>query len=594
MIIIQRPIIQKFLDVLSIFNRFFLKLFTFLLFFTVIALMLKPTSLFYEWDIYIHYFRSILSDGDFNIINQVPEEMRWLVTKKFFHPDHHPESQVAAMLPFYFFEYCSRLLTKTTYSESFVFQLTTIAINCFSLLLGTFFIKKSANELMIKAKNLDFLLFYIGSPVLYFSLLQTTVIEIVAFPLLSYLLLICIRLKKQIPLTSPFTVGIVSAFLVITKATFWPICLFVFILCAKVGYKQKKYLHLVFLVLSFLPIFLADIVNRTVKYGSFTSSIPPIALFNDFSFENIFNNLSGGFFAKGGLFFANPMYLIATAGLLFLFKNLYDKKILNWLDVCALLSWCILVFFNHIFLIGYIVEDHLPGRIHLAIAPLLILGIIYFRNAPTMRYASKYWYLFLTGCSLWHIIITFNYIIVEFTSFYIYSINTFPSRELFIAGFETYTRVLVSNFSEILKYRLQIATFVFLIALFATGLMRLKNLNNVLKLFTASCALIYISMIVLNLVLHSGNIEKLKQQNFYSNSAIGDGKEIFHIDYVLDFVKTIKSRNNPKINEKIKLMTQDYYSKVKKQVIKSTPELDAAIATNSLDFSFMILMNKKE
>lgn len=593
MILIKWPTMKKFTDVLSIFNGFFFKPFALLLFFIVLALILKPSSLFYEWDIYLYYFKSIITDGDFNIINQVPEPMRWLVTRTFFHPDRHPESQTAVMLPIYLLEVISGLVTSTSPNNSFTFQLTTIAMNALALWLGTYFIKCTAQELALHTRSIDFLLFYTGTPILYFSLMQTTVLEVVAFPLLSYLVLICIRLKKQVPLKSPVTAGIVAAFLVITKATFWPICFFVFALAAGGSYKKKKYLTFVFFILSFLPVFLADVANRTIKFGDFTNPLPPMSSFYDYSYENIINNLTGGFFAKGGLFFAVPVYLLALIGLFLLLKNLYEKKILNRIDIAALLAWCSLVFLNHIFFIGYIVEDHLPGRIHLAIAPMLILGLIYLRNIIGELGKNKPWSYLVAICSLWHIVITFSYIVVESTSSYIYSTNTFPSKKLFASGVAYYKKTLQQNLLDISNNLIQITMFVFLIWLLIKLLDRLKNPNKVLRIFTTLCAMVFIAMTVFNFKRHRSNIEDLKKQNFYENKAIGNGTEIFAIDYMLDFVKTIQSRNNPKVNKKLKLMVQDYYLKVKEQVIKSTPELEAAISTNALDFSFMIKEDQK-
>lgn len=80
----------------------------------------------------------------------------------------------------------------------------------------------------------------------------------------------------------------------------------------------------------------------------------------------------------------------------------------------------------------------------------------------------------------------------------------------------------------------------------------------------------------------------MKAQGIFDGKVVGNGPEIYAIDYILDFAKAASSRNNPAVNEKIKKILDEYYQKVEKQVLISSPALDKAIKERSADFSFSI------
>ncbi|MEQ1724135.1 MAG: hypothetical protein ABL930_13245, partial [Pseudobdellovibrio sp.] len=80
-------------------NRSFAKVYFLITTVIIFGLLFHPGMLFYESKLYVQYLASMIADYDFNQINQVPKSMAWLVTKTYFHPDQHPETQTALMLP---------------------------------------------------------------------------------------------------------------------------------------------------------------------------------------------------------------------------------------------------------------------------------------------------------------------------------------------------------------------------------------------------------------------------------------------------------------------------------------------------------------
>ncbi len=558
--------------------------------FVLLSILINPGMLFYEYGIYIAYLKSILMDGDFNIINQIPSHMAWLATPTHFYPDAHPETQSAPLFLLYSLEKVAQVITGTEIS-SFQFYLSSISYNIFSLLLGFYFVKKTAEELNISFRLGDVLFFYFSCVILYFSLFQSTVIEIAAFPLIAYLFLVVIKCKKDKYDFSPLSVGIFAGFLMISKITFWPVSFLAVGYTARRLVRKKNWRAGAFLISGLVCLWICQIINHILKYGEYTNTLPPYRLFFDYSFENISTNFVQGFFYKGGLFVTNPAYFFGLVGFIILLKRL--RRLFNFFDFFVLSLGAGFVFFHQIPILGYIVEDHLPGRIHLALAPLLLLGLSYWRQLFKGRKAAVLNAL-LVILSIWHILVTFGYIGIAQINSYLYAVQKFPAGENLTKAWSRYQYMIKTNAELLMQNWLQ--TLVFCVLM--TGLVYLVARNQKIrvkffKILAPACAALFIFMTALNYRLASANSNRLLAQGFYEGLVIGCGPEIYGLDYTIDTLYNIKARQNLEVNEKLELMRRRYYDVVKTQVLKSTPAFDRALATYAEDFSFWTQMEKK-
>lgn len=589
----------KFSKTESLKVTVFLKIYFFLLCFLIFGLLFKPGMLFYEGKLYVYYLASMLSDFDFNLINQVPESMRWLVTKTLFHPDQHPETQTALMLPYYALEFLAKKMSFSVIPATafdFLYSLSTLAMNLFSLLLGFYFVNKICSLYSIKFEIFDYVFFTFGTTVFYFSFLQTSVLEIAAFPLQSYLLYIFFEIKnrscKFSPLTA-LTVGIACSFLFVSKLTFLPACLGFGSLFCLYLFQQRRFRSIFLFVVAFGLVLTSFAMNQLLKYGHFREALPPLRHFYDFSFENFARNLYLGFFPAGGVFFANPIFFFSLLGfIIFFFKKLFLQK--PKLIVSFIFSgWFFLTFFGHVFLAGYIVEDHLPGRIHLAFLPPLLLGFIYLRSLVHNRFRMLS-ISFFSFFVIWHLVLVFCYLVLIQGSSLDYAGNLLPGWEKFLFLFPKYLSRVSDNASGIAAHLEQILIFTFLLSVICFLLKNYRRRGQVVSFLTVACAITYLSMSVLNLTFQSQNIETMRSRGIYDKVAIGDGAEIFYIDYVMQYVSTAMVRCTPPICEHLKNGVERYYSEVKKQTIRSVPQLDRAIQMASPDFSIWIEMEKNK
>jgi hypothetical protein len=566
----------------------FLKTFLLFLLFATIQLFLKPGSLFYEQGHYVDYLESFYDDGDLNVINQVPKREAWIVTKTFSYPSQYSYAQTVVLAPIYLVEWISGNIQEISKDKNFIFQLTTIAMNFMCLWVGFFFLNKACSLLSLKKIKVHMALFYFGSAFFYFSILQTTVIEIAAFPILSYCLFLLVKLKASNEIESVIPVGVWSGILFVTKHTFWFLPVLTIALISKKAFYEKKWLTLTKLFSSFaIPIFY-NALNKKLQFGDWNQPVTPAAPFFDFSFESLSRNLIAFIFHKGGIFFVNPVYFLGILGAgFFIFKFFKHRKIQLW-EAGYLTFFLVWIFLSHIVMIGYLVEDHLPGRFHLAAAPLLILGLSYLLNAVADKYQKMLTGVLVLAC-FWHLFLILNYVAIAYTQGgYFYAQNVIGDTESFRQGLDWYIHAVIVNLGSIYEHAPQIILFSVLISSLFVLVWRYWQV----RIFGPVCAcLTLLSMTfltVLNILNAKENIQAHENYGLYKQSVVGDGAEIFFLDYAVDYVKTAESRNGSEVVQRVRKMLDDYYGTVRTQVIRSTPWFDEVLKNKDDNFSFFI------
>lgn len=523
--------------------------------------------------------------------------MAWLITPSYFHPDQHPVSQAVFMLPLYLLEHVAKEMSFTTipvFAYEFQFSLTTLALNLLSLLSGLYFIDQISKILIIPTRRSDWVYFIFGTALFYFSFLQTTVIEVFAFPLLSYLLFVYIKIKNGQFLNSPVTLGIVTGFLIITKITFWPACVIFGLSYLTSGLKRRALKELLLFGTSLAAIITFAFSNQHLKYNRFLFDLaPPLDAFLNFSIENFSRNLFYGFFPHGGLFYANPIYFFGIIGFLLLQSHLKSTKMVGWSDIALHLVWFVFVFFGHMFLSGYIVEDHLPGRIHLAFLPFLLLGFIYFRNLFCKRHPQVSNIFFLL-CCFWHLLITFFYLVQIQGSSFRYATSMVPSWYVFSELLPKYYHRIAENASGVAAHILQIFIFSFFIAFLLFAFRRPFLRFTMARTLITLAGLTFGVMSILNFYFAPLNADELIRQDYFKKMAVGNGIELFQIDYTLQNINTLRTRCSPTICAELDEGIKRYYSKVATQILRSSPELDDAVLKNSSNFSFWIKIEEEK
>ncbi|MBY0470434.1 hypothetical protein K2X30_04635 [bacterium] len=555
---------------------------SFLLFFSYFFLSLLIAGPdFYEGGIYLSYLKSIFADGDFNIINHVPAPMEWLVTPNFFHPAKHTEIQTPLLFLFGLLEKFSKFLTLTHHDwTSYPFAAGSLSL--FSLFVGFRLTQKTAEEIGIKISQGQLLCFYFGTALFYFSFFAITVIDVSLFPALAYLAWNFFRVKKKKAIDSPWMLGVACGILVLIRPTYWVPCGYMAFLILR----NKK--NLSFLV----PVALlvgCEVLNQFLKYGKMINSQMPILMLFHFSPVDLVVSFVKGYFFPGGMFFTNPPYFIGIIGMFWLGRDLFKKKILNGLDLSILGVWILgLTIFRTLPLIGYLVEDHLPGRMGLNVLVFLLLGFSYFISK--MRLKKKQLLLWGWGLALWHLFWMISFVFIDSLNPYLYPLHLLPLGDLWSQSMAAMSQKFSVQVVNTKHHFFNILLYSALLAALITGIRLKWKDQQIMRTLALSCCVLFAAMTTLNYFNSGEKVRALTAAGFFDNKVVGAGAEIYAADFSFDGAKMLKLYTDAEGRKKIDAALSRYYDIMKGQVVRSTPWFDQMMAERSPDLSFFIRM----
>lgn len=567
-----------------------------LLLVVVAVLLLKPWELFYEDQIYILHLKSIISDGDFNIINQVARTDVWLANDQYFFPTFHSEIQSAFLYPLLLLESITNYIVPIADPEGiFHYSLTAILLNIISIGVFIKLLIESAKLININVNKMALGTLVLATPILYFGILQATVIEVFSLPLMMYLIFYILQIKAKQKTESFVLLMAVVGIVVTTKVTLWPVGLGAFFYGGLNELKEKKIKTLIGGVVLFLLVASLGEINNYIKNGvAFDSPYlnSTLAFAFDKSFQNVFSNIIIGTLSVRGIFYFVPMYFISIIGLFLLCKNLLKTNFFNIIEVILIFSYLALLFFNHIFMLNYIVEDHLPGRIHLPSLAIISLGFLYlYQHIFQDKKPTKI--ILCAALIIWNVYLTSKYMFISQINAYLFSTESFHALELIKEGFEKYLSQVKINLIHMQYYWVQIIIYCFVVGTLYDVVKKFKNLKTIAATYFFASVVSYSYMTYLNFNHSAENIKKLKSREFFNNIVIGKGGEIMLFEYITDYLVKISYSNDAELLKKVDIIKDKYFEKVKKQVLVSTQAFDKVILERKIDFGVQVNKNLK-
>lgn len=553
----------------------FLTIFLGLTVFISLSILLRGGSQFYESGIYIDYAKSFLNDLDFNLINQVPKDMGWIVSSSYYYPDFHPEVQTPFLVLFRFFEQFATGLFY--FSEEYLFS--AITLNFFVLFISMKLSKKLLQEYFNIEDQLVFLPFILGTTLLYFCFFTTTVTDCFSIPLLFYILLQHIRLHKERPCDSPFIYGIALGFFTGLKIIYVPLALY--LLLRAISFKR---INKLFLLIGFTLPIIAKSLNTKVKFGSFFMEphIGAKVLF-DYSPSHILNKLTIGFFSQDGFFFLNPMLFIGLVCALIMLYHLYKEDKYSKLDSIVFFLWLGIVFLHPIFMLGNFIEDQLPGRATLISLPFICLGVAYVFHKTN---AKSFLRGLLWATVLWNIWVVVNFVIIDSFNLNLYYLDKFITEITNFDSVPYISNLFQSNLRSLTFALPSLLIFSFVISIFASILEKVKHLTIFREHLFKYWILIFSIMTIHNIVFGPINASKMKSEGQYAGKVIGDGADVFLYDFLLDRFHSIDVESKGAMREELSRRAKLYYLQIQPQILKSTPQFDTYIKENRWNSSY--------
>lgn len=541
----------------------------FFLCFTLIFLMGDP---FYEGGSYMAYMHSILTDGDFNIVNHLPEQLTRIVTSQFYHPDGHSEVQTPFLFIIYQLMSFFYWLSPVSLSSQTLSILTGFTVNFLALYLTHKVLLKISKIIKISYQGRDFAFFIFGTVAYYFTFNVVTVLEIFFLPIVTYALYLYLKNAKehcsQLELLSfGLTLGLLLTSNASYKLLALGLILFI-ILQKKMGFQKKL---LVIIPMSLYPC--AHLINIYIKYGQILDVHQGANFLLEFSLGHFAHKLFYGYFLTD--FLRSPLVLVSFLALLLILLALFRKKQqLTRAESGLLIVWSLFTVFCYLPFLGNLVEGHLSGRYFLRIAPLLILSLSYLR----LRFSS-FPLVILTVIGLFT---TFCFIAFDTIDPLLYAERTFPTLAEWKLALSSYQYMVISNYQN---YAL-VLVWAFPLSLLASFvIMRVSRHRQIVPALNIVLVLIFLIMTTFNYSFSDKKIARLHDASFFEGKVVGDGPHIYLIDYFFEKLANIE-KSDPSLD--MSLRVEKFYQIVETQVKSSTPEFDKAMQTRDKKWSFYL------
>lgn len=368
------------------FKKFILYFFCLYSLFSL-AILLQEKNAF-EDGTYTNFTLSILTDGDFNLINQIKDPAQnWLATQTGNHPNYeHPAISA------YLFPFISYQLFFSDHNLREAHILATI----FFLMLGLILLKKLLDHWSIEHSTHAIAIYALSTPFLWFTFAASVNTNIFSLVYSIVIISTFFLNARQNSLQSYFFLGIaLSLGIAIRIQQFWLFSLFLYLLTIDNERSLKK---VILFASGFIIPFAALLVNLFVRNASFVHPHNVYTLWTKFG-EFWDTTLVYALFGPNGYLVLSPIYLvIAFLGCFFLFKNIPLKRIYLFLIVPPLILF---LYYSTL----WPIMDSLTGRhqldYFLIYVVILGLGLDYFKNRKIILYQ---WLCGLSLlCILWNL-----------------------------------------------------------------------------------------------------------------------------------------------------------------------------------------------
>jgi hypothetical protein len=565
-------------------NSSYWKILLFLLLLFLVPNIINSDLPFYEDGVYKMHAESMIQDKDFNIINQDSPQRAWMVTETFFHSDAHPLVQTPLLVLFYEIENALDLFSSQEKGKEFRFYLSSFFINVILVFMGIHFCREIGKRINIVVSNYAMILFSFASSFFYFSFFYYNVIEVFCFPFMAYLCLVALKIQDKDSKINNFemcSVGGAIGILLSVKLTYLPICILVLYKILRKMICHKSLTKLGYLILFFSLIYFSSVTNRKLQFGENIEYSLYVKYMCDYSLQGLFESLTKGFFGVGGLFYSNPAFLISILGLVKLAWN-YREKI-DVFSALMLMAWLGMSLFQTVPIVGYILDDHLVGRLNLTALPLLIIGFCFcYEKCMKSVHRKKYSFLFYF-LVLWQCINLISYFGLKTQGHFYYAGHKIISWDLIPQAYHFIWERAKLNAGFLFSNISLISLFFILMAFIVKSLNSRFRRDIFFNFLTFFVVITFLCTTLLNYKYAPENIVRHKADKLYENKVVVKAGGILVYDYILDRLNAVNESDDEYGKTQIARILDDYFALISTQVVMSTEKFDKNLREKKLN-----------
>ncbi|MCP4913256.1 MAG: hypothetical protein GY909_09055 [Oligoflexia bacterium] len=504
----------------------------FILFFVFLFLFMRADNDFghVESGIYFDYTKSIVEDGDFNIVDQFfTHEQNKYVTKNYYYPDFHSHGSVIYWNYLYSFGlFVNKFLKLEGEQLNTLLHVSLSFSSVFFFLMGMLLLPKTIALFGFEFRKFWYFLLPIITPLYFYTVMEPGNGSIVAFPLVQILIHLYIWCLKDFTYRNMALYGGFLALSFISKvdAVFYgvlPFHAYFYFL------RERKLLEITSKIAVFLLAFFLvnslQILNDYIKYGLFSYGYID-TVFSDY---NLFWEVL--FSPYHGIIYYSPLYLISVLGFLYLIKKHFDGNFIEFKEKNFLLIFLgiVLLIKLYIFAGSYSHGSGVfGGRQFMSEIPTFFMCALILINKIKSRWQENLLYVFLF---IWSLIVFFSYrdMSLDSANFTPWDVNSkyyFLNIVNRLGEFLYFIKELFFGFSEVgLKLKIFFLYPLGFSVIFA--LLKYRNLKKYAFAFLVFFGGTYTLQTSYNYYYGKKNVLLKRESGFYDNALVGNGVAMY-------------------------------------------------------------------
>jgi hypothetical protein len=547
----------------------------------------------YESGAYVSYMKSVVDDGDLNIINNISPGLGWIISKNYNFPDMHDHGSSLLWAPLYAF---ASILDKIVKLSPIYLQGSPIPVsfdivvvfimNAFFGLLGLKIIRHLVTRTFSLTPPLwSMALIIFGTGFFNFLMYQFSSADISFFFYASLVTYFMSFIDNQWKSIDYFLLGSLFAFGSVIKITFpllIPVYFYFYFANKKITFFDFLKNNFVFLIGMSAIHFLKE-VNNLIKFG-----------FNNldqgysyaYSFENLLSPIphTRPFLGPAGLFTVSPISFFASLAFFVFLYVLIKRKFKVSKEIVFFLAAGLSIMAKHYLSLTAIFDGYagFGFRQYMVdtIVIYLLIAIIYNKRFEYKKiYRISLLIFFL--CLIWTIVENLWWL--EVTTYRHPSFNAYFIQDysLILKQLNRMLENLLALFNNSPSHLFKNIYYIFLLIIpvwiwtnsnyfFLHG--NPEKIKIFFKYTSISIIFFYLSITAMNFYFNPKNVATMKAQNYFSQKVMGNGKEIFLYDEYISSItyamEIAKYNKDPEWFEYQKKILVRLLNLTKTQIIK--------------------------